>query len=228
VKPTKILLLDLWRTLGFSIDREPILTVQETLGYNLQDMGDGRFEALPDWNFMRKCLTTDIKNPRRFLQHIASSVGATVSKEANRRFRELLERESSGFQLYEDTKPALVRLNESGVRLGLISNLWPFPVQRIVVGEGLSKYFEHTIYSFETHHAKPEPEIFLKALDVFNAPAQDFLMVGDNPTNDGTAAMAVGIDAAIIDRSGSGVVQAPGARVITSLLDLCTMGDWLR
>lgn len=217
----KILLLDLWRTLGHSIDREPILSVQEILGYNVQDKGDGRIEAVPDWNFMRSCLTTDIKNPRRFLQHIAKSVGMTASREAHRRFRELLERESSGFQLYEDTRPALTRLRESGVRLGLISNLWPFPVERIFVEEGLAQFFEHTIYSFEAHHAKPEREIFLKALDLFGAPAQDVLMVGDNPVNDGAAAMAVGMQAAIIDRAGCQDAQLPGALVIKSLLELC-------
>lgn len=217
----KILLLDLWRTLGYSIDREPILSVQEILGYKVEDRGDGRIEALPDWKFMRDCLTTDIKNPRRFLEHIAKSVGKSASREAHRRFRVLLERESRGFQLYKDTLPALAKLSQSGVRLGLISNLWPFPVERIFIEEKLAQYFEHTIYSFQAHYAKPERQIFLKALELFGAPAQDFLMVGDNPVHDGAAAMAVGMSATIIDRAESGVTLPPGAGAIKSLLELC-------
>jgi putative hydrolase of the HAD superfamily len=138
-------------------------------------------------------------------------------------FARILHRETADFVFYEDTLPALEALKAQGYRLGLVSNLWPFPVRVLFEELGLGAYFEHMIYSYEVGHAKPEPEIFEKALELFGVQPEEVLMVGDNPVNDVQGAMAVGMQAALIDRSGEENVVVPGALVLRSLLDLCQL-----
>jgi FMN phosphatase YigB (HAD superfamily) len=56
------------------------------------------------------------------------------------------------------------------------------------------------VYSFESGHRKPEPEIFLDALDRVGVAPEQNLMVGDNLTADCIGARRVGMQAALIER----------------------------
>ena len=69
-----VILFDLWRTLGFSMDRDPILDVQEILEHNIIP-DSGKIEVIEDPQFMRSCLTTNISDRRSFLEQIG---GITV------------------------------------------------------------------------------------------------------------------------------------------------------
>ena len=221
-----VYLFDLWKTLGYSIDRDPIFDVQEMLGHNVIVEGSARAQADPD--FARLCLTTDIRDPRKFLDFLAAAVGRTASAEAHSAFAVLRARETSGFGIYDDSLPALKALKKSGARLGLISNLWPFPVEHIFEGNGLGRYFEHRIYSFDVGFVKPDPEIFREAQELFRVAPEDCVMIGDNPVADIDGALAVGMRAALIDRSGKARLDKPGAVVIGSLLDLLSPDLWTR
>ncbi len=218
-----VYLFDLWKTLGFSIDRDPILDVQEILGHNVTVV-DGSARALADPDFARLCLTTDIRNPRKFVDFLAAACGRPATEEAHAAFKALIARERAGFGLYKDSLPALRGLQRAGARLGLISNLWPFPVRHIFEDTGLGQYFEHRIYSFATGFAKPDPEIFREAVELFHVAPEDCVMVGDNPVADIEGALAVGMRAALIDRSGKAAFDRPGAAVIGKLTDLLKPG----
>jgi HAD superfamily hydrolase (TIGR01509 family) len=227
VSKPSVYLFDLWKTLGYSIDRDPILSVQEMLGHNVA-LVDGEAKAQPDADFMRLCLTTDIADPRAFLNHIARTFGRTASREAHAAFETLLRQERGGFELYADTEPALRELRQQGTRLGLISNLWPFPVDHIFNGNGLGDYFEHRIFSFEVGFQKPDPEIFKEALERFHVAPEECVMVGDNPVADVEGALAVGMRAALIDRAGKASTPNSGCVVLRSLLDLGDPELWNR
>jgi len=218
-----VYLFDLWKTLGFSIDRDPILDVQEALGHNVTIVG-GTATAQADPDFTRLCLTTDIRDPRKFVEFLAAACGRKASDEAHAAFAALIARERAGFGLYKDTLPTLRGLQKLGARLGLISNLWPFPVEHIFVDCGLEQYFEHRIYSFETGFAKPDPEIFREAVELFHVHPDDCVMVGDNPVADIEGALAAGMRAALIDRSGKATFDRQGAAVIAKLTDLLKPG----
>lgn len=221
MKTTKVILFDLWRTLGYSLDREPIFEVQKIVGHNVATVA-GRKVAIEDPDFMRACLTTNISDPSEFLNHLASSFACpTPSKAAHRAFARVLKREAAGFKFYEDTLAGLKALKSNGYRLGLVSNLWPFPVHFLFDELGLGAYFEHKIYSFEVGQAKPQPEIFERALQLFGVSPGQVMMVGDNHLNDVKAALSVGMQAALILRPGVANIAVPGARVINSLIDLC-------
>ena len=218
---TKVILFDLWRTLGYSLDREPIFDVQKIIGYKLAIV-DGKTVAIEDPDFMRACLTTNISDPKEFLNHLANSFSCpTPSKAAHRAFARVLRREAAGFRFYEDTLAALQALKSQGYRLGLVSNLWPFPVHFLFDELGLGAYFEHKIYSYEVGQAKPQPEIFEKALQLFGVSPGEVMMVGDSHLNDVGGALSVGMQAALILRPGVVNIAVPGARVIRSLADLC-------
>jgi HAD superfamily hydrolase (TIGR01549 family) len=214
----RVILFDLWRTLGYSLDIEPIHEVQKMLGHGVHMVG-GQMNVHEDPSFMHACLTTNIQNQREFLAEIGRRFNCQISDESYRQFSILLQREVDGFRLYDDSLAALDGLKKRGYRLGLVSNLWPFPASFIFDELGLGKYFEHRIYSFAAGYAKPEPGIYLRALDLFAVKPNQVLMVGDNLINDVRAAMAVGMRAALIDRTGS-VNACSGVPVLGTLLDL--------
>lgn len=218
-KPT-VILFDLWRTLGYSLDREPIHEVQKILGHGVVQSGE-QIEVIEDPQFMHSCLTTDINDRRQFLSEIARKHGRQVSEGSHAAFAEVLQRETNGFRLYDDVLPALKELRRRKFRLGLVSNLWPFPAPFIFGELGLGKYFEHLIYSFSAGCAKPDKEIFHEALKLFAVPPQTVLMVGDSLINDVQAALSVGMQAALLDRSPGLNPIADDTPVIKSLLELC-------
>ncbi len=221
MKTTKVILFDLWRTLGYSLDREPIFAVQKIIGYKVAVIA-GRNEVIEDPDFMRVCLTTNISDRVAFLNHLASTFACPrPSKAAHRAFARVLKREAAGFKFYEDTLAVLQALKANGYRLGLVSNLWPFPVHFLFEQLGLGAYFEHKIYSFEVGQAKPQPEIFERALQLFAVAPEQVMMVGDNHINDVRAALSAGMQAALILRPGVANIATPGANVINSLSDLC-------
>lgn len=215
-----VILFDLWRTLGYSLDREPIHEVQRILGHKVVQSGD-QVDVIEDPQFMHSCLTTDINDQRTFLSEIARQYGREISEGSHAAFAEVLQRETSGFTLYDDVLPTLKELRRRKFRLGLVSNLWPFPAPYIFNELGLGEYFEHLIYSFSAGCAKPDREIFHQALKLFAVPPQAVLMVGDNLINDVQAALSVGMKAALIDRSSTIKQITKDTPVLRSLLELC-------
>jgi len=196
----KVVFFDLWRTMAHSLDKEPILQVQGILGHK-SPAEDAHGKPALDLRFLRTCLTTNIGDPERFLHHVAGEFGCPpVTSGAVAQFKEVLGREFDNLAIYGDTHPVLSALQAHGYRLGVISNLWAFPANQLFEVNGLSAYFEHKIYSFEVGHSKPEPEIFMAACARFGVDPHECLMVGDHPDSDIRGALAVGMNAVMIDR----------------------------
>ncbi len=125
--------------------------------------------------------------------------------------------------MFADTHPALTALKNSGSRLGLVSNLWPFPVNAIFARHKLEAYFEHRIYSFDSGARKPDGKIFLEACSRFNVDPSRCLMIGDSLSSDIAGALSIGMPAVLLVRSGEVPAGLPeGTRVIRSLLELCS------
>lgn len=207
----KVLLFDFWLTLGTSLSEDPIATFYRQLG----------FEGAPSDEFMTACLTTNISRPKRFVDHIARAFGVRPNDEVYRQFRELVKSERAKLRMFEDTHPALTALQQRGCRMGIVSNLWPFPVNAIFGRNKLAGYFEHKIYSFESGARKPDSAIFLDACKRFGVEPNECLMIGDSPSSDIAGALAIGMPAVLISRSGLVPAALPaGANVIKSLLAL--------
>lgn len=211
-----IYLFDLWMTLVFSLSVDPILTVQELLGYGVRR---GETTRLDD-HFLTACLTTNIADERSFLRQIGRQFGLRLTKRHHRQFRELLESERRGVTLYPETVAVLTALKSRGARMGVVSNLWPFPVQHIFEGHGLGAFFEHRVYSFEVGSRKPDRRIFEHALRRFGVRRGDCVMVGDSLGSDIAGALSVGMKAVFVNRSGKVHALPDRVREIKALSEL--------
>lgn len=201
----RVVFLDLWKTLVTSHCAEPVWSLQKALGHKLWTPTEGGPEVFePDDEFLRFCLTTPILDPDEFVREAAKRFGCSVSARTLMEFEKILKGESGCVARFEDVNETLEGLRDRGYTLGVISNLWPFPAERIFDINGLGKYFprENRVYSYEVKHRKPEREIYLAACRQLDVAPEHALMIGDNLEADVVGPKLVGMDSALIDRPG--------------------------
>ncbi|MBX9950655.1 MAG: HAD family hydrolase [Candidatus Obscuribacterales bacterium] len=214
MKKPKVVLFDLWMTLVFGLPVDPIHTLQELLKHRKPG------EPL-DPEFLTKCLTTNVADPRLFLREVADAFSLKVPRGSQAAFLRLLSQERKAATAYDDADKVLEQLRRAGYRLGLISNLWPFPVRRVFKEMGLGAHFEHLVYSFEVGVRKPSPAIFNHAAQLFSVDAEDCLMIGDSLSSDVEGSLAAGMHAILIDRTGKvNRLDKPNAHVVRSLSEV--------
>lgn len=211
-KPPKVVFLDLWGTLGRiyperHFTREPIwdaaqvlhingnLTVSETVLSEAQR----KYYSL-DAQFRDFCLTFNGSDLSGFLNEVEKRFDCQIEsqKEAMLQIQAIVDSEVRTFALYSETLEVLEELKELGVRIALLSNSWRFSIDRLF-NNGISKYFEQKIFSFDIGLAKPDPGIFLESCKLMNVAPEDCLYVGDNIHSDG-ACMEVGMEFVLVDR----------------------------
>jgi HAD superfamily hydrolase (TIGR01549 family) len=226
-KYPRVILFDLWKTLVTSHCREPVWSLQQILGHQWYRSDSGQEVLEPDDKFLRHCLTTDIPDAGEFLHHAAATFNCVVREGALEKFEKVLKGESGCTAIFWDVERVLSELRNRGFRLGVVSNLWPFPVEHIFGTMRLGGYFEHCIYSFEVSSRKPEPRIFLEACRRFSVEPHECLMVGDNLEADVKGALRVGMNTALIDRPREvpsvAVTKFPGVLHLSSLTELLTV-----
>ena len=100
----------------------------------------------------------------------------------------------SNWALEEDAIPTLKKLEESGYRLGIISNAGDDQdVQQLVRGFKIRQYFDFILTSAACSYRKPHPRIFELALANWYLLPSEAVMVGDNLTADIAGAQKVGL-----------------------------------
>jgi putative hydrolase of the HAD superfamily len=124
------------------------------------------------------------------------------------------------FTMYDDVAPVLRAMVERGMTIGVISNSH----------RSLDAFREHfalhglihaAVGSSEHGWLKPHRSIFDEALRRAGMRAHESLMVGDSLKADVQGALAAGMQAVLLRRSGEIPADLPdGARVITTLHDL--------
>jgi putative hydrolase of the HAD superfamily len=108
--------------------------------------------------------------------------------------------EDGGVRLYEDSVPALRALRDRGIRTAVVSNC-DHLTRPIVDRLGLSAEVDAIVLSFEAGEMKPDPDIYLRALEAVRADAARAAFVDDQPGYlDG--AEAVGMRVFFINRDG--------------------------
>ncbi len=230
-KRVRAVYLDLWRTLVNSHCREPVWTLQKAMGHRLsvQLGGDASFE--PDDEFLRFCLTTNIPELSPFLWAAADRFGCSQPGSAlETEFASILRNEVCCVARYEDVNETLEGLQDRNMDLGVISNLWSFPAERIFDDrKGLGAYFprKNRIYSFEVGYRKPDPQIYEEAIRRLGLEPDEILMIGDNLNADVLGALAVGMRAALIDRPGEIPVESlpEGVIYLRSLTEILHILD---
>jgi putative hydrolase of the HAD superfamily len=129
----------------------------------------------------------------------AGLVRATFgTPECDKFFPELYERFASAkvWRVFDDVRPALLRLKNQGLKLGIISN-WDERLRPLLDQLELTAFFDAISISSEAGHCKPSPEIFRKALQLLSLPGAEVLHVGDSETEDVEGAHQAGLQAVI-------------------------------
>ena len=126
------------------------------------------------------------------------------------------------FEMYDDVEPVLRTLAERGLTLGVISNSHR-SLEAFKAHFKLDALLSIGISSAEHGFMKPHPSIFETALREAKVRAADAVMVGDSLKADIEGAVAAGMRAVLIRRSGEvPAALPPGVLVIRSLRDLLT------
>jgi len=97
-----------------------------------------------------------------------------------------------------DAPAALARLAARGIPLGVISN-WDDTLEPILEKKGLHRFFRVFVASTLLRRAKPDREIFERALSLMGVAAKDAWHVGDDATADALGAVRAGMRAVLLD-----------------------------
>ncbi|MEW2067877.1 HAD family hydrolase [Streptomyces sp. NPDC007346] len=119
--------------------------------------------------------------------------------------------------LYEDVRPALAELRESGTRVVVAGNR---TVRAGALLRALDLSADLVATSGERGCAKPSAEFLARVLDASGAPARETVYVGDHPANDTFPAAEAGLRTAHIGRRPWGHLWADGTQV-------CAKADWV-
>jgi HAD superfamily hydrolase (TIGR01662 family) len=103
------------------------------------------------------------------------------------------------FELYEDVMPVLAELRQAGLKLGLVSNS-ARDVRDFAQHHALE--IDAGISSFHHGKTKPHASIFKAVLDLLEVEPADAVMVGDTVEDDIEGALALGMQAVLVDRLG--------------------------
>lgn len=97
------------------------------------------------------------------------------------------------YMLFDDVKPALDRIRNEGIQIGLVSN-FAAELRQILQHKNVLHYFDPVVISAEAGVEKPNPEIFRIALAQTGLKANEVLYIGDHETNDIWAPAQIGMD----------------------------------
>ncbi len=197
---TKVVYLDLWRTLALSNFREPVWFLQKAVSHKLDD--NEPLGILPDEDFLSFCLTTEMTSPRALAQAAIRKFGGKIDEDSFEQFLRVVTQESNCLAHYGDVDQALSSMKQAGLELGMISNLWAFPSRRIFGSGNLDSYLNPAmkLLSYQIGMRKPDSRIFRLAIERSGVGASQCTMIGDNLYHDCIPAMEAGMNAILMDR----------------------------
>jgi putative hydrolase of the HAD superfamily len=125
------------------------------------------------------------------------------------------------FTPYPEVPGVLRALRAAGHPLILVSN-WDVSLHGVLADTGLAPLVDGVLTSAQERVAKPDPELFARALALAGREASGALHAGDSVEHDIAGARAAGIAAVLVDREG--IARAPrGAAVVRDLEGLLAL-----
>lgn len=134
-------------------------------------------------------------------QLILRGAGLDVTVELARQVWGMASLVHKDLVLFDDVIPTLEGLKSRGMTIGVISNLRT-EMDDLTGMQQLGPYLDFCVTSKEAGAEKPEPPIFLEALQRASVDPVDALHVGDQYQSDIEGAKAVGITPVLLDREG--------------------------
>lgn len=106
---------------------------------------------------------------------------------------------AEAWKVYSEVPGVLSRLQEAGLRLGVISN-WDPRLPDLLERLDLARFFDAIVYSSAVGVEKPDRRIFLHAVERLRVPPGSALHVGDGRLEDVEGALGAGLRALHLDR----------------------------
>jgi len=137
----------------------------------------------------------------RYEETVLNQAGVKISRELLLKIANKMQQLYKGitFALFEDVLIALKTLKERNLILGLLTNVAK-DMNSICRQLGLEPYLDFMVTSKEVGVDKPEPLIFLTALQRAKVSASEAVHIGDQYKLDVVGARRVGITPILIDR----------------------------
>jgi putative hydrolase of the HAD superfamily len=156
----------------------------------------------------------------RFHRIILKEAGITADDDivAKLLFRMFELNNKMTFVLFDDVSATLKGLKEKRLKLGLLTNLQT-EVDSMCRNLGIADFLDFTVTSAEVGADKPQPPIFLKALELAQVQAGEAIHVGDQYQNDVLGARGVGISPILLDRADyyAEITDCPRIRTLTEV-----------
>jgi putative hydrolase of the HAD superfamily len=156
----------------------------------------------------------------RFHRIILKEAGITADDDIVSRllFRMFELNNKMTFVLFDDVSATLKGLKEKKLKLGLLTNLQT-EVDSMCRNLGIADFLDFTVTSAEVGADKPQPPIFLKALELARVQAGEAIHVGDQYQNDVLGARGVGISPILLDRADyyAEITDCPRIRTLTEV-----------
>ena len=95
--------------------------------------------------------------------------------------------------LRKGVREFLAYSKESGLKLGIVANIWSGGMNPVLKKLGIEDFFDTRVASMDVGFAKPDPRIFRLALGNLQLDPEQVVMVGDNPKSDIRGAQDVGM-----------------------------------
>ena len=128
-------------------------------------------------------------------------------------------RDPGAWEVFDDVVPVLRALKEIGAKLGVVSN-WDSRLRPLLDSLGLARWFDAIAVSCEEGMEKPDPRLFLRALERLGGTPDRALHVGDVPELDEAGARAAGIASVLVDRKGRLAIEPAPLRDLVTIPEI--------
>ncbi|HTW55363.1 MAG TPA: HAD family hydrolase [Thermoplasmata archaeon] len=150
---------------------------------------------------------------------LSRSAGRELSTELATKYVRFLRESEPPVRLFSDVRRCLDQLRGERRKLGIVSNSTSeASVRRMLDRVGIVDYFDRVVSSGTEGVAKPDPEIFRRAVRRLDVAPAEAVYVGNLPATDAKAASAAGLHGVWLNRDGFGFGEDPPE--ITSLLEV--------
>ena len=207
---TKAVFFDLYNTLlGYDPPRDQLqLAACRTLGIEVDSSAMHRAVTLGDdfWSNpeAREAINSgsgekQLQAYLQYQQYLMKSAGVDITEEQALKIVMYMSDKQPKTVLFDDVIPALDALRKRSLTIGILSNVQR-DSSKLLDDLGLTPYIDVLMTSREANADKPEPAIFLAALERANVDAAEAIHVGDQYNVDVAGAKRVNIRPLLLDR----------------------------
>jgi HAD superfamily hydrolase (TIGR01549 family) len=125
-----------------------------------------------------------------------NKLGITNILECSEKWNVYLKEYFHHVKIFDDIKKSLVKLNEMGISIGIVTSKTKEEFLNDFVPFGLSNYFKLVVCADDTEKHKPNPEPLLKFIELSEVDKSETIYIGDTKY-DLDCALGAGIDFAL-------------------------------